>query len=122
MAQEELGGTVLEREGCCPGVHEICDRRGFRHGNPSREGSAPRARGRDDDSAPPAEHRNPLDRPSVADQRVHVVPVESVATVQEAQLDDEQGADDDTAEALDEVDLRPGGPPRREHVVEHDHS
>src|SRR5262245_9375204 len=60
-------------------------------------------------------------RASVRDQRVDVGAPELLAPVQERQLDDEQRADDLTAEALDELDLRLRRSPCGEHVVEHDH-
>src|SRR5262245_21091187 len=51
---------------------------------------------------------------------MHVVPREALAAAQEVELDDEEHSGDDAAEALDELDLRARGPPRRETVVEHD--
>ena len=55
-------------------------------------------------------------------KRVHVVPGQALAPGEELELDDEQRAHDDASEALDELDLRAGGTPGREDVVEHDHA
>src|SRR3990172_1614283 len=57
---------------------------------------------------------------SVLDQGMDGVAGELVFAVEEGQLDQEDGADDDAAELLDELTLRLRRTTCREHVVEHD--
>ncbi len=63
-----------------------------------------------------------LVRASVGEKRVDVDAVETVAPVQERELDDEERAHHRAAELVDEVDLGTGCPAGGEHVVEHDHA
>src|SRR5262245_10080285 len=57
-------------------------------------------------------------RGSIRDQRMDVVTLEAVATLEERELDDESDADDHAAEALHELDGRARCTARREDVVE----
>src|SRR5205823_9535881 len=70
----------------------------------------------------PLFHAAPSSGAVVADQREHLVAVETGAALQERELDHERAADHPAAAARDELHRGRGGASRREQVVDDEHA